>query len=365
MKCDEAAEFVSVLCDGERIPPEAAEHIGACLQCGARLREYAAMGAELRRVASLEPEHGVKPLTWAGKRGMLSTAWRKGWGMMRIPRLAFAFLVGAIIVLGSSLAMVQVRARSEGSVLLITVKRSDGFSFQCALDSKKIPKEMCAVVGETNEYSYDYEIRLLAKDGNKATLGVRSVAMPKGTPFQDLDVRHAPQSTYTLEPGDMTQISLEGFGSAQITSEWTDHVPAVLGEHHDLDPVPDELRIISPLLLKGKQVVGDLQGGSVYAKDNEAAEIYFPGTGKFLLSLSPMRGAMQSKVAFNRISFQWNGQEYVFLTGAPVARSNEQVWVLYEPDYEPGDPKNGFISRGTLKDIAPEALMPDSTSAKN
>ncbi len=357
MMCDEAKAFVSALCDGEIIPRAAAEHIGTCAQCQTLLREYAAMGAELRRVANLEPEHEVKPLVWTKRQGKLSILWRKGWGMMRIPRLAFAFLVGAIIVLGSSLAMVKVRARSEGSVLLITVTRSDGHRFQCALDSKKMPKDGCAEVSAT----FDYEIRFLAHNGNLVTLGVRSVAVPKGTP---IDMRNAPQIPYTFDVGEKTEIDLEGFGSAQVESEWLDHVPAVVSEHHDLDPEPNELRVFSPLLLKGKQVVGDMQGGSVYAKSDEAADIYFPGSGKFLLSLSPMKGAVQAKVEFNRISSQWNGQEYVILAGAPVARSNQQVWVLYEPSYKSDDLEHGFIGAGKLKEIAPEAVISD-IPAKN
>ena len=40
MICTEAAEFVSALCDGEIIPPSAAEHIGGCSSCKARLSDY-------------------------------------------------------------------------------------------------------------------------------------------------------------------------------------------------------------------------------------------------------------------------------------------------------------------------------------
>jgi hypothetical protein len=363
MKCDEVAEFVSALCDGEIIPRAAAEHIGACVRCQALMREYAAMGAELRRVASLEPEHDVNPLTWEKRQGNLSTLWQKGWGMMRIPRFAFAVLVGAVLVLGSSLAMVKVGAHSEGSVLLLTVTRASGGTFQCALDQKEIPKARCAEIGKEKNNMVGYELALLAKDGNRAQLGVRTAVGPAG-PFSTNDMGNTPQTTYSFEPGETLKLNIAGVGAAQVTGEWTDHVPAVLGEHHDLDPEPNELRVISPLLLKGKQVVGDMEGGSSYSQSDSATEIYFPGSGKFLLSLSPMKGAVQSKVAFNRISFQWNGQEYVFLTGAPVARSDQQVWVLYEPNYKADDSEHGFIGGGKLKDVAPEAVIPD-TSAKN
>ena len=56
MNCNEAAEFVSALCDGERIPAGAAAYVGDCEGCQARLREYIALGAEMRRAASMEME---------------------------------------------------------------------------------------------------------------------------------------------------------------------------------------------------------------------------------------------------------------------------------------------------------------------
>jgi periplasmic protein TonB len=64
MRCDEAAEFISARCDGEMIPPTAAEHIGTCAPCHALLEEYMEMGAELRRTASLEIEQGVSSRIW-------------------------------------------------------------------------------------------------------------------------------------------------------------------------------------------------------------------------------------------------------------------------------------------------------------
>jgi hypothetical protein len=40
MICDEAAEHISALYDGETIPRHAAEHIGECEGCRAQLRDY-------------------------------------------------------------------------------------------------------------------------------------------------------------------------------------------------------------------------------------------------------------------------------------------------------------------------------------
>jgi len=48
MKCEDAAEFVSALYDGERIPREAAEHLGECETCQGRMETYSRMSAEMR-----------------------------------------------------------------------------------------------------------------------------------------------------------------------------------------------------------------------------------------------------------------------------------------------------------------------------
>ena len=47
LHCEDAAEYVSALADGETIPSSFAQHIGACTACQARLHHYLAMGAEL------------------------------------------------------------------------------------------------------------------------------------------------------------------------------------------------------------------------------------------------------------------------------------------------------------------------------
>jgi signal transduction histidine kinase len=69
MKCEEAAEFVSALCDAVSIPPEAAEHIGTCETCQARLKEYGEIGMALRRVASLESPEEVRARSWETRQG--------------------------------------------------------------------------------------------------------------------------------------------------------------------------------------------------------------------------------------------------------------------------------------------------------
>jgi hypothetical protein len=77
MMCDETAEFVSALCDGDAIPRAAAEHVSGCASCQARLKEYMEMGAELRLMASLAMEESVSPRVWNGPRNTFAICGRK------------------------------------------------------------------------------------------------------------------------------------------------------------------------------------------------------------------------------------------------------------------------------------------------
>jgi hypothetical protein len=73
----------------------------------------------------------------------------------------------------------------------------------------------------------------------------------------------------------------------------------------------------------------------VFSMDNQdrAMWIYVPGQGSFLLSLSPMKGAVEAHVTFSRISFEEGGHSWEFVTGAPVCRG-DYIWVLHQPDFK-------------------------------
>jgi hypothetical protein len=111
-------------------------------------------------------------------------------------------------------------------------------------------------------------------------------------------------------------------------------------------------------LLRDKQVIGDMQGGTAIATNpGDAVEVYFQPLGRYLLSLEPMKGAVEGKVRMNRIAFELNGQENIFVSGTPVTRGYT-VWVLYEPDFKPtgGGKVRGYIASGKVSIIAPEAV---------
>ncbi|HEX3437708.1 MAG TPA: hypothetical protein VHT24_13145 [Pseudacidobacterium sp.] len=366
MTCDEAAEFVSVLCDGETIPRAAAEHVGTCASCQARLEEYMEMGAELRLTASLAIKESVSPRVWNSPQSTFPIWWQKGWGTMRIPRLAFAILIAAIVALGSTLAVVKVRAHSDGTVVMLKIARPEGNPVGCPLSTEDKNQATCAFIGQMNGKIIGYRIDLISREGDRVELAVRTKTFgPLSGTFSLSDIQNEPQKQIFFEPGQTVKLDVDGSESLTVTGEWFDHMPAFIGSSsRELDPGPKELRLVSPVLLSDKQVLGDLEGGSaIVDKTGQGVEIYMPGEGRFVLSLSPMQGAVQARVALNRISFQDGGRSYAFLTGSPVT-GGEHIWVLHEAHFkrldQAGD--NAFIGSGYLQQLVPGAMIPAETN---
>jgi hypothetical protein len=78
MTCNEAAEYVSALCDGVVIPPSAAEHMGMCPVCQERLRSYIEMGVEMRREACLHFARAKEPTAFKRDRRTMARLWQSG-----------------------------------------------------------------------------------------------------------------------------------------------------------------------------------------------------------------------------------------------------------------------------------------------
>src|SRR5262249_34572487 len=143
MNCERAAEFVSALHDRERIPREAAEHLGECATCHARLADYARIAADLRRTARLDgapnrarvaEEREVQAMARAGG------WWKRGWATMRIPRIAFVAMILLILTLSVGIALVRARPNPNDHVLWLGVKLPpDGKVFHVALATDGAP----------------------------------------------------------------------------------------------------------------------------------------------------------------------------------------------------------------------------------
>jgi hypothetical protein len=335
MTCEKAAEFVSALYDFEIIPQAAAAHIGACESCQALLKEYIGIGVELRRVASLESMAAAEPQVWKKPLRVRNSWWRKGWETMRIPRFAFGLLVAGVVGLGSSLVMVGVRAHSQGTVVILKIPFAKGGYAQCPLSTDDKRWQDCSFSEFVKSGELGYQISYLAKDGDRIKIGVRAKVFAGETaPGAHDGLENEPQKQYSFKVGETLRVDVPGREPLSITGDWMDHMPMMFerSDHPNLDPGPDDLRIVSPVLLRGKEVEAEFGGG---AESQGEVAIYFPGKGLYEISLLPKQGSIEGRVRLNKIDFEINGQSYAFIPGAPISRS-EKVWILHTANFKPG-----------------------------
>jgi hypothetical protein len=341
MKCEEAAEFVSALCDGETIPREVAEHIDACEVCRARLNAYSALGVELKRVASLEPPVTMKARSWEKEQKIRMNWWQRGRTTMKIPRFAFASMLALILLLSSGLVLVRARTNVGGPVLVLFYRiLPNGNAMRCVITTDaNTSTNHCSDSNSGTWGLLTLNIRFVSKDGDRTQLGVRTryesqIHQPKQGNTDDL--KDVSEKTVWIEPGEKQQIPVSGLGEIELTGEYLDHMPALrYGPDESLDPRKSEFRIVSPVLVRGKEIVLNLVGSSSIDSGDQDATlmIYNPGEGRYLISTVPFEGAVEGSVQLGQIKFNLGGQDYLLLTAMPTTRS-EHVWVSHDPQYK-------------------------------
>jgi hypothetical protein len=361
MICTEAAEFVSALCDGEIIPPTAAKHIGTCPVCQVRLTDYLAMGVELRRTASLEQSAPGAARTlnqsWTRPLNPLAALLQKGWGTMRIPRLAFAALLASIVALASTLAVVKVGAKSNGTVVLLTATGPSGRLMDCPLSTLDKNQATCSMFDKAGQVLLGFKVSLHSREGARVLLDIRTRTYPL-TPgshtFGAFELDNDPAKEIWLQPGEPAKFDVPDVGTLTLTGEWLDHIPILVGmRKQDVSPDEGEIRFASPLLLKDKKLVGDGVGwtGGIFSTDNQdwASAIYLPGEGRFLIAQVPMKGAVEAHVATSRLSFEEGGHTWEIANGVPITRA-DHLWILHQPQFKPaGEAQSGGATFGNQK----------------
>jgi hypothetical protein len=368
MKCENAAEFVSALSDGERIPREAAEHIGECELCRKRLNTYSAMATELRLIANLEEQTEVKVASWE-KVSKAKLAWLQKTGTtVRIPRFAFASMLGAILLLSGGLVLVRARTATAGPVLVLTYKvPPDGRVGRCTIvtgGDRRINRCSESMGGSWG--SLTMSLRYAGKKGERTALGIRTKYTAQANPLATSEADNltdVPEQTVWIDPGSKQGISVPGLGEVELTGQYLDHIPTLLYRPDEaLDPEKNEFRIVSPVLIRGREVVFNSAGSdSTDSGDPDATlMIYFPGEGRYLISTVPFEGAVKGKVDIGQIKFSLEGQDYLLLTAAPTTRS-ERVWVAHDPHYKLSEHMQGasdhesmFMVRSLRKLLQPQ-----------
>ena len=375
MKCEDAAEFLSALHDGEKIPRAAAEHLGGCEDCRDKLIAYSAVGAELRRIASLSEPCELPAGTWSTEMNRRSTSWwQKAGQSMQIPRFAFALMLCAILVLSGGLVMARAKAGSAGTVLRLRTTLPLGKKpFDCYMaETEEDPRENCS---EFHHVAPDgvlsVGVRFIRRDGQRSEVGVKAVydnIYPQWMLGKASDERltDVVEEKLWIEPGESQKVEIPGLGSMEITGEYTDHIPPFpFSEDDTIDVKPNVFRLNGPVLLRGKEVVFNFGGASGGFVDKPGAgdAVYWPGEGRFLFSLRPFTGAVEGTVSGSQIGFKMEGQTYTLLTGVP-ATSAELVWIKHEPNYKPSqhDPHSkddvGFLGGAEKSAFSAEPTTP-------
>jgi len=320
------------------------------------MEQYIALGAALRREASLAL--GALPPTphWETRTGILTRLWRKGWETMRVPRLAFAVLVlVALFMIGAEWKRARVGAESTGSVVVVTVDREDQSVFSsCALslvDPSKDSMSMGGILDPKKDLGAAISLKLAGRVEGGVRLLVRTNAGPIATTDTG-DLAKQPEREMILMPGVPLKVAIGNSGTLTLHGEWFDHIPAEVGMGiKSIDPGPSELRIQQPVLLKGDMRIGEIDGNADNSGFDTSVSLVFPKTGRYLFSLSPIQDSVEGKIEKNRIKFEYQGRPYTLLTAAPIAQL-EKVWVKVEPDYKdpdhPGSYGFGFVRNATL-----------------
>ena len=354
MTCDKAQEYVSALYDGETVPLRAAEHTAHCADCQELLKGYAEMGAKLRSYGSLLLAEPVPDRTWLTPKRNKTMWFRKGFQIMRIPRIAFACLVLLLILLGSRLALVEVRAHEDGSVLMLKLTPAEGDGISCNVSTSDTAHNSCGGLAQIDQSNLFYSVKTLKRDGGRVLLSIRSRVTPIGPAGFGPDTENSlPETQAWFTPGETLSVPNTGDLKLALTGGWADHLP--VGGNHLLDPGPNEIRLTSPLLLKNNTVAADMPNASAGAdQPGEGVFLFIPGEGRFLLSSTSITGAVPATVQLNRVSFASDGQTYVIVSGMPVTRA-EKIWVLHDAAYKPApDAMQGpMLGAGPVSKLLP------------
>jgi hypothetical protein len=349
MNCKEAGEYISALCDGERIPRAAAEHLGGCEACREHLNDYAAIGSELRRLASLDelsPSMHVdygQPLNKVGW-------WQRGLTTMKIPKLAFGVMLIAIIALSSGLVIVRARAgAATGRFLELKFKIApsglarSGREDICIMRLDRSEKDnTCNFVDHGREALLLMSTSLVGRVGDSAQLRIRAKYVPGDgdaeVNYTEALFKDVPEKVLSLEPGERRDVEVAGLGKIEVEGEYLDHIPPLVYRPQEtLDPNPREFRIVAPVLVRDNKVIANADGSSIDTGDSDATlMLYVPGEGRYLVSLVPFENAVEGNAHLGKITFSLQGHDYLLLTSTPITVS-EHVWVKHESGFKPSE----------------------------
>jgi hypothetical protein len=346
MNCEQVEEYISALCDGEKIPPAAAGHIGTCEVCQSALREYATIGAELRRLASLDGSVPCNPLDC--RREIVKKQigwWQEGLATMKIPRLAFGVMMIAIIALSGGLVLTRARAGAAGGRFLELKYKlpTDEKADVCVMRADGNQKEnLCNFVHHGHEGLLVMNTRVIANSSEYTQVAIRAKYIPgvgdAEVNYNESLFKDIPENVLSLVPGERQELQVAGLGAMEVEGEYLDHIPPLVYRPQEtLDPDPKEFRIVAPVLVRDNRVIAKADGSSIESGSPDATlMLYVPEEGRYLVSLVPFEGAAEGATHLGQITFSLEGHDFLLLTSTPITVS-DHVWVKHEPDFKPSE----------------------------
>ena len=335
MNCEKAAESISALCDGERIPREVAEHLGACEECRARLNEYLQMSAELKRMAIIAAPQRLREVYWGPQETIKSSWWQMWRESMRIPRFAFGLMLVAIASLGAGIAIV--RANNSERWFQFEVRTRHGGTALRGLTSAE-PKEPepngGPVVTHEAGGTLAFTVRVLAGTGGSEKLGVRAIWLPRDADQSGIEERvpAAPEKDFWVIPGQKLSVPVNDYGEIEITGRLLDKLPDDQNPSEmRLYPKEGQFRLISPqvLLVDGHLLSKGGGNGYNFTKDSFFA-YYAPHDGWYVFAFKAFPGATEGKINANEVEFTLDGRNYTLLAAAPIVDTSvTRIWVQH------------------------------------
>ena len=185
--------------------------------------------------------------------------------------------------------------------------------------------------------------RFIGEEGDQTELGIKTkYELRPISPISGDDgneIKDIPEQEILLGSGEVKQISVPGLGTVGLQAKYLNHVPALLYSPEEaLDPRPDEFRIVSPVLVRDKEVIANEVGSSSIDTGDAHATLmfYVPGEGRYLVSLVPFEGAVEGVVKLGQIEFTLARHKYLLMTAMPTTLS-KKVWVKQEPEFKPSE----------------------------
>ncbi|PYU15931.1 MAG: hypothetical protein DMG37_03965 [Acidobacteria bacterium] len=342
MNCSEAAERVSALFDGAPISRDVAAHLSDCQECRVRLNEYAEMGAELRDLAGAAAPRAIPEGRWRLAEPAAANNWLGKWrGTMRIPRLAFALMLAALLALSLSAGLFLTRAKETYRWFQYEIR---------GRDEKMIMRGAVPPNGEGNPY-YDpgagmtypdgivwFKVRMMERVGDAEKIGVRAWWVPKGENRGDERQVNMPEQEFLYSPGEELKIPVEGYGNLGIKGQFGSTLPETV--RRGMYPEYGKFRIDPPVLLvHDKELLGKyISGGGELLLEGSYFAYGQQDQGWFVFSSKPIAGAVEGTLTMNQVEFTLDGKQYSLFTGDPIVFGRINIWVKHYASIRDADP---------------------------